>query len=84
MNHRRNAAWLAGWLCLSLCAGAAVKKGDIRITVVDSQTRSATIDGSGVEKNCDGVNYDAYCHNRKRRRSPICCWCGKATVHHFG
>jgi len=65
MNHRRNAAWLAGWLCLSLCAVAAVKKGDIRITVVDSQTRSATIDGSGVEKNCDGVNYDAYCHNSK-------------------
>ncbi len=65
MNHRRNAAWLAIWLCLSLCVEAAVKNGDIRITVVDSQTRSATIDNSGVEKNCDGVNYDAYCHNSK-------------------
>jgi hypothetical protein len=65
MNHPRNTAWLAVFLCLSVCAGAAVKKGDIRITVVDSQTRSATIDGSGVEKNCDGVNYDAYCHNSK-------------------
>jgi len=65
MNHRRNAAWLAAWLCLSVCAGAAVKNGAIRITVVDSQTRSVTLDGSGVEKNCDGVNYDAYCHNSK-------------------
>src|SRR5208282_266236 len=65
MNHRRSAAWLAAWLCLSLCAGAAVKNGSIRITVVDSQTRSVTLDNSGVEKNCDGVNYDAYCHNSK-------------------
>ncbi|MGP0018412.1 MAG: PEGA domain-containing protein [Candidatus Sulfotelmatobacter sp.] len=65
MNHRRNAVCLAAWLCLSVCAGAAVKNGAIRITVVDSQTRSVTLDGSGVEKNCDGVNYDAYCHSSK-------------------
>jgi hypothetical protein len=65
MNHGRNAAWLAAWLCFSVCAGAAVKNGAIRITVVDSQTRSVTLDGSGVEKNCDGVNYDAYCHSSK-------------------
>jgi len=64
MNYG-SAAWLAVWLCLSVCAGAAVKNGPIRITVVDSQTRSVTIDGSGVEKNCDGVNYDAYCHSSK-------------------
>ena len=65
MNHRRSAAWLAAWLFLSVCAGAATKNGSIRVTVVDSQTRSVTLDGSGVEKNCDGVNYDAYCHNSK-------------------
>lgn len=70
MNHHRSAAWLAAWLCLSwlcltTCAGAAVKNGAIRITVVDSQTRSVTLDGGGVEKNCDGVNYDAYCHSSK-------------------
>jgi len=65
MNHRRNAAWLAAWLCLSVCAGAAVKNGAIRITVVDSQTRSVTLGDSDVPKNCDGVNYDAYCHNSK-------------------
>jgi hypothetical protein len=65
MNHGRNAAWLAAWLCFSVCAGAAVKNGAIRITVVDSQTRSVTLDGGGVEKNCDGVNYDAYCHSSK-------------------
>ena len=66
MNHGRNAAWLAAsWLCLALCAGAAVKNNAIRITVLDSQTRSVTIDASGVPKNCDGVNYDAYCHSSK-------------------
>src|SRR5271166_5250328 len=65
MNHGRNAAWLAAWLCLSLCAGAAVKNGAIRITIVDSQTRSVTLDDSGVPKNCDGVNYDAYCLSSK-------------------
>jgi len=70
MNYRRNAAWLATWLCLSwfcltTCAGAAAKNGAIRITVVDSQTRSVTLGDSDVPKNCDGVNYDAYCHNSK-------------------
>jgi hypothetical protein len=65
MNHFRNAAWLAAWLCVSLRAGAAAKKSDLRVTVVDSQTRSVTLDDSGVPKNCDGVNYDAYCHNSK-------------------
>lgn len=65
MNHRRNVVWLAAWLCLSVCAGAAVKNGAIRITVVDSQTRSVALGDSDVPKNCDGVNYDAYCHNSK-------------------
>lgn len=65
MNHCRNAVWLAAWLCLSVCAGAAAKNGAIRITVVDSQTRSVTLGDSDVPKNCDGVNYDAYCHNSK-------------------
>ncbi len=65
MNQRRNAAWLAAWLCLSLCAGAAVKNAVIRITILDSQTRSVTLDSSGVPKNCDGVNYDAYCNSSK-------------------
>ncbi len=65
MNHSRNAAWLAAWLCLSLCAGAAVKNAAIRITILDSQTRSVTLDSSGVPKNCDGVNYDAYCNSSK-------------------
>ena len=65
MNHGRNAACLAAWMCLALCAGAAVKSGAIRITVLDSQTRSVTLDDSGVPKNCDGVNYDAYCHSSK-------------------
>ena len=65
MNHRRNAVLLAAWLCLSLCAGAAAKNTAIRITILDSQTRSVTLDSSGVPKNCDGVNYDAYCNSSK-------------------
>jgi hypothetical protein len=65
MNHRRSAAWLAAWICIALAAGAAEKNAAIRITILDSQTRSVTLDGSGVPKNCDGVNYDAYCNSSK-------------------
>jgi len=51
-------------LSVGLCAGAAVKEA-IRIKVLDSETHSVVIDDSGVPKNCDQVNFDAYCHNSK-------------------
>jgi hypothetical protein len=65
MNQRRIAAVLAVVLLLAIGASAAIKDSHIRITVVDSETRSVTIDDSGVPKNCDAVNFDAYCHNSK-------------------
>lgn len=43
--------------------GNAVTKDTIRIKVLDSETRSVTLDNSGVPRNCDPVNFDAYCHN---------------------
>ena len=39
----------------------------IRITVLDSETRSVSIGGSDVPKNCDQVNFDAYCNNSQVR-----------------
>ncbi len=54
---------LAGLLMMVLPAVAAVRNATIQITVLDSDTRSVVLDGSGVPKNCDMVNYDAYCHN---------------------
>jgi len=62
MNNR----WLIAASLLVLCLGAnAATKGTLRITVLDSETHSVVIDDSGVPKNCDQVNFDAYCHNSK-------------------
>jgi hypothetical protein len=68
MNQRRRATLQAGLLFVALCANAAVKD-DIRIKVLDSETRSAILDDSGVPKNCDQVNFDAYCHNSRSTQS---------------
>jgi hypothetical protein len=52
---------------LLLVAGFASADGTntIRIKVLDSQTRSVSLDSSDVPKNCDDVNFDAYCHNSR-------------------
>jgi len=65
MNRCGIAALQAGLLLLSLSAGAAVRNGTIRIKVLDSETHSVALDDSGVPKNCDPTNYDAYCHSSK-------------------
>ena len=65
MNQYRIAFVAMISLLLVLPANAEVKNGSIRITVLDSETHSVTLDGSGVPKNCDGVNFDAYCLNSK-------------------
>lgn len=65
MNQRRIAAVQAGLLMIAMCAYAVEKKSAIQITVLDSESRSVTVDDSGVPKNCDAVNFDAYCHNSK-------------------
>src|SRR5579863_5737135 len=54
-----------GLLLVAMCASAEVKNNNIRITVLDSETRSVSLGDNGVPKNCDGVNFDAYCHNSK-------------------
>ncbi len=63
MNYRRTAA-VAALMLATLCA-SATEKENIRIKVLNSETRSMTIDDSGVPKNCDQVNFDAYCNNSK-------------------
>lgn len=44
---------------------AATRNHTLRIKILDSQTRSVTLDDSLVPINCDGLNYDAYCHSAK-------------------
>ncbi|HXC42681.1 MAG TPA: PEGA domain-containing protein [Candidatus Dormibacteraeota bacterium] len=58
------AGFIAGFVLVAPYANAAVRDS-IRIKVLDSETHSTTIDDSGVPKNCDQVNFDAYCHNSK-------------------
>jgi len=65
MSERRIAGVQAGLLFIALLANAAVKNNTIRIQVLDSETQSVILDDSGVPKNCDAVNFDAYCHNSK-------------------
>lgn len=55
----------AGVLFVALFASATEKNALIRITVLDAETHSVAVEGSDVPKNCDQVNFDAYCHNSK-------------------
>lgn len=68
MSQRRMVVVQAGLLCVAMLANAAVKNNVIRIKVLDSETHSASVDDSGVPKNCDPTNYDAYCHNSQTAR----------------
>ena len=65
MNQCQKLALPASLLFVAMLAHAAVKGSTIHITVLDSETHSVTLDSSGVPKNCDGVNFDAYCLNSK-------------------
>lgn len=63
MNIRWITTLQAALLFLGMSASAAVKSNEvIRIKVLDSETRSLT-QGNDVPKNCDQVNFDAYCNN---------------------
>jgi|SRR5579862_207074 len=46
-------------------ASSGVEKTTIRITVLESETQSVALSDSGVPRNCDPLNYDAYCHSSK-------------------
>ena len=64
MNQLTRAAAQTCLMLLAVYASAAVKS-TIRIKILDSETRSVTIEGGDVPKNCDQVNFDAYCNNSK-------------------
>jgi len=64
-SQHRTTALQIGFLFLALCAYGAVKSTNVRVTVLDSETHTVVLDNSGVPKNCDAVNFDAYCHNSK-------------------
>jgi hypothetical protein len=56
----------AASLCVSP-ANAATRNNEMRVKVVNSETRSEAVEGSDVPKNCDGMNFDAYCNNSNTR-----------------
>ncbi len=65
MSTRRTAALHAGLLLVAMFANAASRNIAMRIKVLDSETRSVSLGGNGVPKNCDQVNFDAYCNNSR-------------------
>jgi hypothetical protein len=65
MSVRRIAALQASLLLVAAFANAAAEKSLLRIKVLDSETRSASLGGNDVPKNCDQVNFDAYCNNSR-------------------
>jgi hypothetical protein len=65
MNMRGMAVLQAGFLLVAIFANATSRDHPIRIKVLDSETRSVSLGGSDVPKNCDQVNFDAYCNNSR-------------------
>lgn len=68
MSMSRIAALLAGLLLVAMLANAA-SRNTIRITVLDSETRSLGLNDNGVPDNCDQLTFDAYC--RSSRTAPL-------------
>ncbi len=68
MSMSRIAALLAGLLLVAMFANAA-SRNTIRITVLDSETRSLGLNDNGVPDNCDQLTFDAYC--RSSRTAPL-------------
>jgi len=65
MSIGRMAALQAGLLLVAMFANAASRDNAIRIKVLDSEAHSVSLEGSDVPKNCDQVNFDAYCNNSR-------------------
>jgi hypothetical protein len=63
MTMRRIAALQAGLLLAVMVANAASSKDTVRITVLDSVTRSSAPDNNGVPQNCEQLTFDAYCRS---------------------
>jgi hypothetical protein len=62
MSMCRMVAVQAFLLLVAMCANAA-DKNNIRITVLDSETRASTPDNNGVPQNCEQLTFDAYCRS---------------------
>jgi hypothetical protein len=65
MSVRRIAALQAAFLLVAMFANAAAEKSLLRIKVLNSETRSTSLGGDDIPKNCDQVNFDAYCNNSR-------------------
>jgi len=65
MSMRRMAVLLVGLLLVAMFANAASRKNTMQIKVLDSQTRSVSLDDNGVPKNCDQLTFDAYCRSTR-------------------
>jgi len=65
MSMHRTAALQAGLLLVAMFANAASRDNTIRIKVLDYEAHSVSLEGTDVPKNCDQVNFDAYCNNSK-------------------
>jgi hypothetical protein len=65
MSTCRMAFLQAAFLLVAMFANATSPNNLLRITVLDSETRSVSLGGNDVPKNCDQLNFDAYCNNSK-------------------
>jgi len=61
----RHLALLSLLLSVVVSASAAIRGGTVRITVLDSETRSLPTADNDVPRDCDPANYSAYCHSAK-------------------
>jgi hypothetical protein len=53
-------------LVAAILANATVKNNAIRLTILESETRSVSLGtANDLPKNCDGLTYDAYCRNSR-------------------
>jgi hypothetical protein len=48
-------------------AHATTHNDTIQIKILDSETHAVSLSGNDVPKNCDQVNFDAYCNNSQTR-----------------
>jgi len=56
---------LAGLVLAAATSANATSHDAIKIKVLDSETRAVNVSGGDVPRNCDQVNFDAYCNNSR-------------------
>jgi hypothetical protein len=63
MSFRKTVALAS--IFLAAVFANATSRNSIQIKVLDSETHSVNLAGGDVPKNCDQVNFDAYCNNSR-------------------